>query len=181
MSTFAQFRTSWGTWVAAVLPGVPASWALDPQAMLLKLPVRVELEGPHTIQPTSDRDELLYTDDGEPVIRAFRTAIVTVRAISRNHVESPAELTLERVRAGLRRPDLRALLADISVLTVGPTVRYVVVTDGRQESVAALEVRLGWRWDDAELTGPSYGVIEQVSGEYDVGGGDTPWSVDGSS
>ena len=173
MSTFAQLRAAWDAWYATVLPTVPVSWSMDPQPMLLKLPVRVELDGPHTLANTHDRDARTYDNTGTESLVALRTGTITLRAISRDHVHSPAELTLERLRAGLRRTDTLAILqaVDCSVRRVGPSARYYNNFQNRDEAVAACEVTIGWLWtDDAPSTSPAFGTIEHVELTGDPGG-----------
>lgn len=167
MSTFAQFRAAWQAWAAAALPTVPATWSYDPQPMVLKLPVRLELDGPHTIDSTADRDYRRYETadiDVQERITALRTAHMTIRAVSRDHVHAQAELTLERVRLALRRQDLVDVLraADISIRRVGPSARYDTHFQGRDEATAALEIEIGWRVDDDAASGPDAGTIEHV-------------------
>lgn len=167
MSTFAQLRAAWNTWAATALSTVPMTWALDPQPLTLKLPVRIELDGPRSIENTGDRDYRRFVaadTDVQERITSHRTAVITVRAISRDHVNSPAELTLERVRVALRRSDLARILlaADCSIRRVGPSVRYPQTFQGRDESVAAFDVQIGWRFDDALASGPDTGTIEHV-------------------
>lgn len=164
MSSFSQFRAAWNEWKTAGLPTVPATWTMDPQPMIMKLPVRLELDGPMNLANTADRDYRTSSNDGADVYTAYRTGTVVLKAISRDNPNSPAELTLERARACLRRSDLHAILlaADISVRTVGPSVRYDVEVNGRAESVAACEVRFVWRFTDEIASSPDYGIIEQV-------------------
>lgn len=164
MSTYSQFRLAWDAFFAAAVPSVPVNWFMDPQPMVLKLPVRIELEGPINLSNVADRDYRTSGTNGEDIYTAFRTGTMIVRAISRDHLAMPAQLALERVRACLRRSDLHVglMISDISVRKVGPSVLYPVVTDNRYESIAAFEVTFVWRFDDDVLTSPDYGIIEQV-------------------
>ena len=177
MSTFAQFRAAWDAWVLATLPTVPYTWTFDPQPMVLKLPVRLELDGPHTISGTGTMDAITYVDGVDntvqEILHTHRTATMTIRAVSRDFTLSPAELTLERVRVALRSPSTRTLLsvADIAIQGVGPTARYTIqdgrvssqyMLNGRQEAVAACEVRLGWLFTDDLRPYPAYGTIGSV-------------------
>lgn len=173
MSTFAELRAAWDAFMVEAAPGVDVTWTLDDQGMMLKLPVRVELDGPHNIENIADRDERRWSQVGPDVqeeLVSLRSALITVRAVSRDHRNHPAELTLERIRVAFRRQRLHHLLlsADCSVRRVGPSVRYEVEVNGRQESVAAFEVYIVWRITDDMGPDPVYGTIEQVELEATV-------------
>lgn len=187
MSTFREFRDAWSEFTRAALPDVQIGWALDPQDLGLKLPVSVELDGPTNISNTGRADYVGYENVGtsfvQGTVQSHRNCSMFLRATSRDHVNSPAELTLERARACLRRDDLRALLsaAQIAVQMVGPTVRYPVVVNGRRESVAAFEIRCGWRLDTDTQTMDADGVLESTELTPEVDGVEgAPFVVDGS-
>jgi hypothetical protein len=153
MSDFAQLKAGFLTWATTCLPaGTPLSYFGDPRGLEMKVPVRVELDGPHSISEVSD-DEVVWVTVGQDVqahIKAFRNAVLTVRAISRDNTgNSQAEFTLELLRAGLRRPATRQMLKDagIAVNVAEATARYQVRTTDRWESVAAFEIRFGFAFE----------------------------------
>lgn len=186
MSTFRQLREAWEEWAKAALPQVQSGWANDPQDMAMKLPVVLEMDGPTTISNPGAQDYIGYANEGDEVratLHSHRAASMFLRATSRDNISHPAELTIERVRAALRRPSLRAILAeaDCAILSVGTTVRYPVTVNGRRESVAAVEVRINWRWDDEgdSQTELSDGTIEQTEITPTVDGDEAeePWQI----
>lgn len=189
MSTFAEFRVAWEEWAQAALSGIQVGWTNDPQDMFMKLPVGVELDGPTNISNTGLADYIEWSSEGledghvAAVLHSHRNCVLIIRATSRDNIASPAELTLERVRAGLRRPDLREILsqAHIAVQGVGPTVRYESRVNGRVESTAAVEVRLGWRITDESGTSDQFGTLESTELTPEVGGVELdPFTVDGT-
>lgn len=189
MSTFTEFRSAWEEWCIAALPGVQCGWTNDPGDIFMKLPVGVELDGPTTITNTGMADYIEYSGEGlaegqvAAVIHSHRNCVLILRATSRDNIASPAELTLERARIGLRRPDLREILfrADIAVQSVGPTVRMRSTVNGRAESSAALEIRLGWRITDEANTSEPFGTLESAELEPTVdGAAREPFVVDGT-
>jgi hypothetical protein len=189
VSTYAEFRSAWEEWAQAALSGIQVGWTNDPGDMFMKLPVAVEMDGPTTITNTGLADYIEYDPEGLPeghvaaVLHSHRNAIMILRATSRDNIGSPAELTLERARAGLRRPDLREILrgADIAVQSVGPTVRYSSMVNGRVESSAAIEIRIGWRITDESGSSEAFGTLESAELEPVVDGVERPpFTVDGS-
>lgn len=189
MSTFAEFREAWNEWARAAIPEAHTNWAQGPSDAFMKLPVGVELDGPMNIVNTGRADYIGYSDEGLPeghvaaVLHSHRNCTLMIRATSRDAMGSPAELTLERARVGLRRPDLREILtrAGIAIQGVGPSVRYNSVVNGRVESTAAIEVRLGWRYTDDVQTSELFGILESAELEPVVDEvAQPPFTVDGT-
>ncbi len=89
-----------------------------------------------------------------------------VRVVSRSHVgDTQSEQLLERLRAALKFPPTLRTLNDagVAVLTIGQTARYGQLFDGRNESVSAFELRIGYIWSDEDPTWhPTTGTIGSV-------------------
>jgi hypothetical protein len=127
--------------------GLPAAWRNKPATMQIKLPARIELDGPTLIE-SPGQDWLMHEDASDtqvqPTVVGNREFTVTIRAVGRSQAgNSRGQFWIERLRASLKKPSVLALFQDanIAVVTAGPTAQYDAAFDNRVESIAAMEVR----------------------------------------
>lgn len=178
MSDLLQLKTALRAWAVAAVAGSDAavSFMDDPQEFTLRLPWRVELDGPLKIGGDGGWDVVRYTDAADDMLDvtviALRRASIMVRVVSR---ETPgnaqAEMLLERLRIALKKPSTLGILqaAGIAVIGAGPGARYRQVVDGRNEAVAAFDLRFSFEFTDtsnadtASDTIGSIGLTSHVS------------------
>lgn len=92
-----------------------------------------------------------------------RRIVLNIRVESHNNTDTTwAWQTVEKIRTRLRRPaSLEALSAlNMGLISTGPSVAVPVTRDGREWSIASLDVNLSARFCDPEDV--SYGWIESV-------------------
>lgn len=182
MSDFASIKTAWKAAVqVAVGTNVPVVWAADPRGLELKLPFRIELDGPHSLHIPGQKDTVEFDDDGLPTVLARREARLTIRANSRsNPGNSQAEFVLERIRVRIRLPEIQDALnaAGIALYTFSDTVSYATPpypsnseVNLRWESISAFEILFGMQLTFDEATGESVGIIESTEITQDSGPG----------
>lgn len=167
MPDLAEIKTALGAWAVAALPGVDFRWSADPPGMDMKLPVRLEADGPHSFESWG-QDFVSYEDATPDVVGtvvAHRHARVTFRAISReNPGNAQAEMTIERLRLALKKPSTREILrtAAIAVVEMRPSARFNAPFNGRIESVCAAELLIAFRLTDPAGIDDAVVTIESV-------------------
>jgi hypothetical protein len=186
----SQVKTAARAWAqAAVGATVPVTFYGDPQQLMMKLPGpdgqqagRVELDGPLRISGNGGWDVVSYANstigtDVDATVIAHRHASIMVRVVSRQHPGNyQAEQMLERLRVALKLPSTLAILHDagIAVIEALPSARFPTRFDGRDESVAAFELRVAYRYTDTSTTTDSaqntIGSISLSSGAGDEAG-----------
>lgn len=127
--------------------GLPTAWRNKPATMQVKLPARIELDGPTLIEQRG-QDWLMHEDESAtqvlPTVVGNREFLVTIRAVGRSQAgNSRGQYWIERLRASLKKPSVLLAFQDanIAVVNAGPTAQYDAPFDNRVESIAAMEVR----------------------------------------
>lgn len=139
--------------------GLPVSWAGEAGTMQLKMPARIEIDGPTMIVPVG-QDWLLHENEGTtkvtPTVVGNRELTVVVRAVSRSAApNNRGQFWIERLRASLKKPSVLATFADanIAIVNAGSTAQYNAPNDNRVESIAAMEVRFATTISEADEAG----------------------------
>lgn len=193
MPDLAQIKTAFSAWGAAAVGNLPAPLATTPvplafrdddRSFELKLPWRVEFDGPSRIGGTGGWDVVQYTNAASDLVDvsvvAHRQASLFVRVVSRdNRGNAQAEMLLERLRVALKKPSTLKILQDagIAVIQALPSAKYPQLFDQRNESVAAFELRFAFDFTDTSTsdgTSDTIGSIQLTSEASDVDGSVLP-------
>jgi len=155
--------------------------------MQLKLPYRVEVEGPLAERPHSDLPEVLWdgvdTTVTERVILLYMCEVM-VRVHSRDGdaLKSP-EHALKLIQHALKRGSARTILLDgeVAILHVGQIARVTYQHDQREEEIAALQITCSYLWEPPAGVVESVDVIESTAIAGSVSGVDGSIVVDDTS
>lgn len=165
--------------------GMPGAWRDKPGTMQVKLPARIELDGPTLIEQRG-QDWLIYEDDDvdpdadptvTPTVVGNREFLVTVRSVGRSQEgNSRGQYWIERLRASLKKPSVLEAFreANIAVVMAGPTHQYNAPFDNRVESIAAMEVRFATTIAEQDTAADTIGHAVVTSHVQGVTGTELP-------
>lgn len=160
---------------------IPVAWMNDERPMQLKLPARVELDGPHSVDQVGE-DWVTYAEsigaepaipDGDmiPTVNGNRLFTVTIRVVSRQQSRNGNALVLvERLRSSLKKPSTLARFqaANLAIVRMSKVAEYDQEFDQRVESIHAVELRMGTTVQDSDSTAgriKAFTLTSHLSGE----------------
>lgn len=138
-------ETACAAWAAAVLPGVPVIWRDQPKTHVVAPYVELSIDGERSYG-LDDVEYIDGTDTLTPKVTGAREFTLEVSCRSRDQgALRAARNNLERLRASLQHQAYVVLLeaGGLAVHTSEPLRTIPFAHEGRRESLAVLEIKLG--------------------------------------